>query len=258
MRVVSVYLCAIGLIALTTSPALSQGLFLDRSIPTPANLTEGLAWDGAALWNCDRGSDRVYQIDPSDGTILHSFASPIDNPVGLAWRPESGTIWLGATGITREVDTSGAVLKTIFESTLGLAWVGDDLYTDNGGRTITRRDEDGTELSSFLAPQPVRGLTWDGNSLWAVSFATDSLFELSLTGDLRSTTYLPDLGIHGDAIGLAWDGSGIWVSEQISSRIYRLVIPEPLSCTLYIFGLACIATGRPPRPSYGSTLRKES
>ena len=124
MRVVAICLNALGLIALTSSPACSQRLFLDRSIPTPANLTEGLAWDGAALWNCDRGSDRFYQIDPADGTILNSFASPIDNPVGLAWRPESGTIWLGTSGITREVDTSGAVLKTIFESTFwtSLGW----------------------------------------------------------------------------------------------------------------------------------------
>lgn len=45
----------------------------------------GIAWDGIALWVSDQEEQRIYRINPSDGSLLNFFNSPGTDPKGLAW-----------------------------------------------------------------------------------------------------------------------------------------------------------------------------
>lgn len=55
------------------------------SFTSPDTRPFGLAWDGSSLWLATRDAKKIWQIDPSDGSVINSFPSPNVNPEGLAW-----------------------------------------------------------------------------------------------------------------------------------------------------------------------------
>jgi len=62
-----------------------------RSIPSPANGSCGLTFDGACLWLTDAATNGlVYHIDPATGEVLRSFAGP-----GGAGHQSTGVAWDG-------------------------------------------------------------------------------------------------------------------------------------------------------------------
>ena len=50
----------------------------------------GITWDGQALWVTDQQEDKIYRVDPEDGTILAEFPAPAssDNLKGITWDGE--------------------------------------------------------------------------------------------------------------------------------------------------------------------------
>jgi len=51
----------------------------------------GITWDGQALWVTDQEEDKIYRVNPDDGSILTEFAAPAssDNLKGITWDGES-------------------------------------------------------------------------------------------------------------------------------------------------------------------------
>lgn len=89
----------------TISKVLAEDGSVLSTIPAPSTLPSfdtdssvtyarpfGIAWDSVALWVSDHQEDKIYRIDPADGTILASFNSPASNPKGLTWDGEF--LWL--------------------------------------------------------------------------------------------------------------------------------------------------------------------
>jgi len=90
----------------------------------------GITWDGQALWVTDQQEDKIYRVNPDDGTILTEFAAPAssDNLKGITWdgeflwtvdndlqtifKIESGVIPFGIVGCIEKngVAVSGDVL----------------------------------------------------------------------------------------------------------------------------------------------------
>ena len=69
------------------------GQTIDRSIPTPGPESRGLAWDGKNLWVADSELDSVFQVDPMDGSVLHSFYYYLDSSYGgMTWNTD-GNLW---------------------------------------------------------------------------------------------------------------------------------------------------------------------
>jgi DNA-binding beta-propeller fold protein YncE len=78
---------------------LSQAQEITHSFPSPGGEARGLCWDGEYLWCADAGTDSVYKIDISDGTVVSSFAFPIEPDYGgITWSADSN-IWI-ANGST--------------------------------------------------------------------------------------------------------------------------------------------------------------
>ena len=44
-----------------------------NSFAAPSSDISGLAWDGSAVWAIDRETQNIYELNPSDGSILSSF-----------------------------------------------------------------------------------------------------------------------------------------------------------------------------------------
>ena len=107
---------ALGILLL---PALALGASVVSSFDAPDTGISGLAWDGTSLWAVDGTTQYVYQLDPSDGTVLSSFyitdQTPTYNPV------PGGLVWQGSTlyvcmyystnyGVVYRYDSSGTLL----------------------------------------------------------------------------------------------------------------------------------------------------
>ena len=52
---------------------------------TPGSYPTGLCYDGKNLWLADRGTDKIYYLNPETGTLIRQIESPAYWPMGLAW-----------------------------------------------------------------------------------------------------------------------------------------------------------------------------
>ena len=74
------------------APGYSQEIVAE--LPAPGPDSRGLAWDGQYLWCADASMDKIYQLNPADGSIISSFNFALDiNFGGLAWSPD-GYLWI--------------------------------------------------------------------------------------------------------------------------------------------------------------------
>ena len=63
-----------------------------ESIPSPVQGNDGLTWDGKYLWIADFNTQKAYQVDSTDGSVIMSFALPGTYPMGLAW--DGSYLWV--------------------------------------------------------------------------------------------------------------------------------------------------------------------
>lgn len=70
----------------------AQGII--DSLPSPGREPRGLAWDGEYLWCADAGTDSVYKLDISNGTVISSFPFSIEsNYGGITWSDDNN-MWI--------------------------------------------------------------------------------------------------------------------------------------------------------------------
>jgi DNA-binding beta-propeller fold protein YncE len=149
----------------------------------------------------DVRQNKIFKVDPSNGTILTALDSPSDNPEGLAWDGE--TLWL-----------SDATAKTIMRLDL----------------------DDGTEVKTFAAPAgSPQGLAWDGTYLWCADRLSDELHMIDPTSG-EAIIILKSPGPYPR--GIAYDGTCLWNIDFQTDQIYQLVrqdqelyhLENPRSC----------------------------
>jgi DNA-binding beta-propeller fold protein YncE len=84
-----------------------------NSFPSPAGEPRGLAWDGEYLWCADAGTDSVYKLDKSDGSVISSIPFSIGSDYGgLTWGAESN-MWIANGPIISELNpANGDVISS--------------------------------------------------------------------------------------------------------------------------------------------------
>lgn len=236
--------------------ALGETLQVVRSIDLPPEfeygLTMDLAWDGEHLWVTTLfGEAAIYELEPSDGSVVSSFVIAPPNHHGLAW--DGAYLWNtvtmvhGGLPIDTEPDyveqrsTDGTLVSSflapyspdaIFQ---GATWDGSYLWlsASNRGLILQVDPADGSLIQSLPSPAAdLRGLAWDGNSLWAVDGANDLIYRLSTSGDVLGTWDTPGR----NSWGITFDGEHLWVSDDQAKKIFQLVVPEPSSLTILGIG----------------------
>lgn len=228
------------------------GVEIKKSFPFPPGWLYGrdIAWDGASLWIGDNFTSRIYEIDPDTGNVLSSFNGPNSNPWGLAF---DGVNLLHATitlagpppdGLPDDVyvlTTGGGVLNRwlapdspnanahgcAYDPATGSLWL-----SDSESDTIYELDPaDGAVRSSFPAPgSEVRGLTFDGQDLWAIDYDTLTLIQFDLSGNVQHTVSIAALG--NDPEGLEFDGTYLWIDENQNDLIYQVDVGQPCQITV--------------------------
>jgi len=89
------------ILLLALVPAVALGASVVKTIDAPDTGISGLAWGAGSLWAADGGTGNIYELDPSDGTVLSSFYCNTGTPSGLAYmggnlhalNAESGTYY---------------------------------------------------------------------------------------------------------------------------------------------------------------------
>jgi transglutaminase-like putative cysteine protease len=203
---------------------------VEKSFPSPASCPTGLAFDGRYLWNCDRKTDMIYKIDPSDGKVVDSLSSPGYIPVGLTW--DGKYLWCtdAEENLIFEIDPkTGVALKTLSSPTRapeGIAWDGEHLWVVDAGSNLIQQisTDDGTTITSIPSPaaDPC-GLTYDGRYLWVSDRIRNMIY--MVTPDRGEVLLFFDApGPY--ARGLAWDGNNLWNVDYQTDTIYRLKIHD--------------------------------
>ncbi|MCK5342398.1 MAG: transglutaminase [Candidatus Heimdallarchaeota archaeon] len=168
-----------------------------KSFVTQGKYPTGLCFDGENLWLADRGTDKIYCLEPETGELIREIESPAYWPMGLAWDGEFlwNADYRGRTDKSEDLD--GMIFKI-----------------DPG---------DGTILKTLRAPsKSPKGLTWDGKYLWCVDDKSDKVIQFSVAD---GTTIKSFDSPAKDPIGIGFDGKYLWISDRETDEIY-MVDPE--------------------------------
>ncbi|MDC0117554.1 hypothetical protein OAI16_06645 [Flavobacteriaceae bacterium] len=144
------------------------------SFASPSTSPSDLAYDGTNLISCDSSSDLIYVHDGVSSTILYSFATPSTNPEGLT---HDGTNLISC-------DYNTALIYIHANAAAPASWTDPDLANasyDSVSFSFASQDA-----------SPVCGIfSADGTKMFAIGFATDTVYQYSLsTGfDLSTASY---------------------------------------------------------------------
>jgi transglutaminase-like putative cysteine protease len=201
-----------------------------NTIPAPSSYTQGLAFDGASLWTCDRRSDQLYRIDPASGKLLDSLPAPGYMITSITW--DGKRIWCAdaeATMLYAVNPATGLTEWTVpspVPQPAGLAWDGTYLWVaDEGGHLLHKIDpSDGTTILTLTSPTgSPSAMTFDGRYLWTMDHAKNQLYMLTPDkGDVILTLATP--GEYPS--GLAFDGTYLWVADYQTDHLYQLVVSD--------------------------------
>ena len=172
----------------------------------------GLAWDGSTLYMTTR--DKLYTLDRTTGvaTLVGSYGTKITDASGISWKRDPAATSTGVTvhqspgrlymadratdalyivntatgssarGQATRVDSSVVRFGLNIGSTVGLEWVGPDLYMMSAGPgTMYRVDEvagEAISLGTFGITSPT-DIAWDGSRLYALDDSTNALYTIS-------------------------------------------------------------------------------
>jgi len=210
-----------------------------KSFSTQSNYPTGLCFDGKNLWLADRGTDKIYCLNPETGALIRQIESPAYWPMGLAW--DGKYLWnadyRGRTDKSEDLDgmifkidpKDGTILKTLqspAKSPKGLTWDGKYLWCvdDKADKVIQFSQVDGTTIKSFKSPaKDPKGITFDGKYLWISDRGTDEIYMVDpKTGFVIIILDAPGNCIHG----LAVDNKKLWTVDFEDDKIYQLKIRD--------------------------------
>jgi hypothetical protein len=199
----------------------------------------GVAWDGQYIWvGIYFGTPTLYQIDPTNCTVIHTIPSPTDDGVGgLAW--DGSHLWCcpEQTGQIYELDPAdGSVMSVIpapsfgeaDPNAAGLAWDGQYLWhADYGHDMLYKLDpSDGGIVTSYPAPGlGPSGVAYGGGVVVLMDFVDDRLYEIDPSdGSVLDMCDTPDAHPWGAAVA-----GSVWNSGSMTETLYLLdVVVSPV------------------------------
>ena len=184
----------------------------------------GVAWDGSYIWvGIYFGTATLYQIDPTNCTVVHSIPAPSTDGVGgLAW--DGSHLWCcpEQTGQIYEVDPAdGSVISVIpapsfgesDPNAAGVGWDGQYLWhADYGHDMLNKLDpSDGSIITSYASPGAgPSGVSYGGGAVVLMDYTTNMLYEIDPSdGSVISSCDTPDTHPWGAAVGgSVWNAGG--------------------------------------------------
>jgi hypothetical protein len=223
-----------------TVSVVSSGGQLLATIPIPGATTlpgapsnpEGMAFDGHYVWVANQ-YDHVAKIDATSYAVVGNYAVG-RAPQAVAY---DGTyIWV-ANGNSNAVWTldpatgqpaGGHAYRTGYYPT-DLLYDGTNMWVSNGfppssgtGSVLRIRASDGGNQATFAAGLEVRGLGYDGTSIWACNSISNTVSRLRTPNVALMGTFPTGAGPRA----VAFDGSKIWIANSSQNTVTIIVPPE--------------------------------
>ena len=215
-------------LAFMSGSALAVSGDVVKEFSTPGRCPTGLTYDAKTktLWLADRMSDKLYQINPKDGSVLSTIDAPDYQIEGLAM--DGDKLWAmdvencRAYLVNPKSGVTERTIKVYGSQPKGLAFDGKYLWTGSlkAGKLYKINPADGTTVATYRTPsKETCGLTFDGKYLWVSDRMTDEIYMVTpadgrVLMTLKSPSQFPR--------GLAFDGEFIWNVDYQSDKLYQI------------------------------------
>lgn len=208
-----------------------------KTIPLPLADPEGIAFDGKSMWVANNGNNTntVSKFDAASMTLVASYPTG-RSPDGVAF--DGTNIWVtnSYADSVWVFNLSGRQLQGYATGVFPLSMVfdGQSMWIGNGtgvnvgtpvpgiGSLTKIRVADGRSMGTFTIGHHVRGLAYDGTSIWACNGNDNTVSrvrvsDVALLGTF-ATGSLPRAA--------AFDGRKIWVANSGENTLTVFVPPE--------------------------------
>ncbi len=198
----------------------------------------GLAWDGTYLYSGLYGApgddNKIYKIDPSDGSYTLQCSGPFDKAYGLTYDDGSGNLWTtdhpGAydPGKAIEFDMNGNYVSefelpaTYFS---GIAYDNGDYWATcyyNPDGEVYKLDASGNILDQFAAPgQQPWDICLEGSNLWIVDYNDNKIYKIDQNGTVLESHDSENI----KPAGIVFDGTYLWYVDgglNVDSKLYKI------------------------------------
>jgi DNA-binding beta-propeller fold protein YncE len=220
----------------TVSVVDQRGVLL-KTISLPAAMPEGIMFDGKYIWTANNGpgANSVTKIDAVAKTIVGTYSVGL-SPDGVAFdgshvwvtNSQNNNVWKIDRNSGTFVDgyqTGLFPLSIIFDGTN--MWIGNGTGVNVGpavpgtGSLSKIRAADGVNLGTFAVGNHVRGLVYDGASIWACNGNDNTVSRIRTGGVALLGTY--PTGKSPRVV--AFDGTNIWVANSGENTLTVIAPP---------------------------------
>jgi streptogramin lyase len=234
-------------LALAAVPARGGSWEIGDAFPAPSSQTNGLTWDGQALWHTNDNNPIVYRIDPNTGKVLGTVESQIADQGDMEFA--GGSLWIVSEDdhyVKRIDPKSGATIDSIkvlgmpdnppgrnrfpLYQLEGVTFDGRNLWLDGNHSTIIRIDLKSRTEHMYTMPYDMGyldGMTWAFDHLWIVT-NNAVIYEI----DPCSMGILDKFGapanVSAGPEGFAFDGENLWFADNDRDEIYKIILKDKL------------------------------
>ncbi|MHC4638639.1 MAG: lamin tail domain-containing protein, partial [Planctomycetota bacterium] len=210
----------------------SNSLVVIDSFGLSTDYAHGLAWDGAAIWVSEAFVTDLWEINPSDGSVISQYNNPVDNARGLAF--DGTNLWVaqwspGPPYSIYKLDNSLSVDLKLEVATSsapeGLTWADGFLWLTTHDGPIYKIDPGNGQILKTVNPIPgeePHGAAWDGQNLWIHTQGSDKIYKMSTDGLILEKYDSP---VDWGQQGLTWDGTYLWATGG-TNILYKLQVPD--------------------------------
>jgi DNA-binding beta-propeller fold protein YncE len=211
----------------------SSGQLLNTiAIPGSPSNPEGIAFDGQNVWVAnDSAANSVTKIDAKSQTILGTYsvgrapdAVAFDGTYIWVANSNSGRVWI----LNRETGKPVNGAETGVYPT-DLLYDGTNMWVSNGfsaslglGSVLRVRAVDRGNQATFTVGTQVRGLGYDGKSIWVCSAGSNTVSRLRTPNVALMGTF--PTGLNPRAA--AFDGNKIWIANSGQNTLTVIEPPE--------------------------------
>ncbi len=234
-------------LALAAGLAYGGSWEIGASFPAPSGDTNGLTWDGQALWHTNDVNPIVYRIDPNTGKVIGTVSSQIDDQGDLEFA--GGSLWIVSEYdhyVKRMDPKSGKTVDSIKVLGLpdnqpgrnrfpeyqleGLTYDGRNIWTDGNHSTLVRIDLKTRAQHMYEMPYEmgyIDGLTWAFDHLWVVT-NNATIYELDPCTLGVLDKFAAPANVSSGPEGFAFDGENLWFADNDRDQIYKIILKDKI------------------------------
>lgn len=237
----------IALLAMAIGQARGGSWEIGDAFPAPSSQTNGLTWDGQALWHTNDYDSLVYRIDPNTGKVLGTTDTHIYDQGDMEFA--GGSLWIVSEDdhyVKRIDPKSGGTVDSIkvlgipenppgrsrfpLYQLEGVTYDGRNLWVDGNHSTLIKIDLKTRAQRMYAMPYDmgyIDGMAWAFDHLWIVT-NNAIIFEIDPCSLGILDQFDAPANVSAGPEGFAFDGENLWFADNDRDEIYKIVLKDRL------------------------------